>query len=68
VAIEDIDAMEGDLNPQPLAKILKLFANPTAKNRHLPPPSVSGGHIHVGVVAPEVAGTRPWRGQVAMKC
>ena len=40
---------EGDLNPKPLTKILKVFAGPTAKNRHLPPPTVSGRHIHVGV-------------------
>jgi hypothetical protein len=43
----------GDLNPMARAKILKVFANPTAKNRHLPPPSVSGGHniVTVGVEA-----------------
>jgi hypothetical protein len=38
---------EGDLNPKLLAKILRLFAGPTAKNRHLPPRTVSGGHICV---------------------
>jgi hypothetical protein len=36
---------EGDLNPTPLAKILKVFASPTAKNVPLPPRSVSAGHI-----------------------
>ena len=35
---------EGDLNPKLLVKILKVFASPTPKNRHLPPRSVSSGH------------------------
>jgi hypothetical protein len=39
----------GDLNLTVLVKIQKVFATPTAKNRHLPPRSVSGGHIRVGV-------------------
>jgi hypothetical protein len=39
---------EGDLDPTLLAKILRVFTGPTAKNRHLPPRSVSGGHIRVG--------------------
>jgi hypothetical protein len=38
------------LNPTLLVKILRVFANPTAKNPHLPPRSVPAGHIHVGVV------------------
>jgi hypothetical protein len=44
------------LNPKLLAKILKVFASPAAKNRHLPPRTVSGGHILGGVDA-EAAGT-----------
>ena len=43
-------ARGGDLNPKHLAEILQVFADPTAKNRHLPPRSVSGGHIRIGVV------------------
>src|SRR5262249_34188419 len=39
---------EGDLNPKLLVKFVKVFHGSTAKNRHLPPPSVSGGHIHAG--------------------
>ena len=39
---------EGDLNPTALVKFLRVFASPTAKNRHLPPRGVSGGHICVG--------------------
>ena len=38
---------EGDLNPTLVVKFLRVFADRTAKNRHLPPPSVSGGHIRV---------------------
>ena len=43
----------GDLNPTPLVKILRVFAGPTAKNSHLPPRGVSGGHdiVTVGVEA-----------------
>jgi hypothetical protein len=36
---------EGDLNPKLLVKFLKVFHGSTAKDRHLPPRSVSGGHI-----------------------
>jgi hypothetical protein len=41
------------LEPTPLVKIPRVFASPTAKNRHLPPRSVSGGHniVTVGVEA-----------------
>jgi hypothetical protein len=35
---------EGDLNPEIRAKISRVFRLATAKNRHLPPPTVSGGH------------------------
>src|SRR5262245_55658807 len=38
---------KGNLNPK-LVNILRVSAGPTAKNRHLPPRSVSGGHIRVG--------------------
>ena len=36
--------------PTPLTKFLRVFASTTAKNGHLPPRSVSGGH-KVAVVA-----------------
>jgi hypothetical protein len=39
------------LNPKLLAKILRVFTSPTAKNRHQPPRSVSAGHIRVDVDA-----------------
>ena len=41
------------MNPKLLAKILRVFAGPTAKNSHLPPRGVSGGHdiVTVGVEA-----------------
>jgi hypothetical protein len=52
LAISGLERCErGDLNPKLLVKILRVFASPTAKNPHLPPRSVSGGHIHVGAVA-----------------
>jgi hypothetical protein len=34
---KSLSAKRGDLNPTALVKILKIFASPTAKNRHLPP-------------------------------
>jgi len=42
------------LNPKLLVKILRVFAGPTAKNRHRSPRCVSGGHIHVGVAPDEI--------------
>jgi hypothetical protein len=39
----------GDLNPKHLVEILRIFTGRTATNRHLPPPSVSGGHIRSSV-------------------
>src|SRR5262249_6997427 len=43
--------LRGDLNPTPPVKILRVFGGQTAKNSHLPPRSVSGGHIPVGAGA-----------------
>jgi integrase len=39
---------EGDLNPKDPPEISRKFSVPTAKDRHPPPPSVSGGHTQCG--------------------
>lgn len=34
----------GDLNPERLVDFRRIFSVPSAKNRHLPPPSLAAGH------------------------
>src|SRR4029079_11082370 len=55
---------EGDLNPQSTAEFSGIFSGSTAKNRHQPPPTVSGGHKDVacaGDVCPTASsGRKSW--------